>query len=118
VVGLSARRVPPVAENVRDFADEWAGAEWEEARAWSAPAPAVEAAHRRLKGGAESAWNGFLSIRSCTGGPIQIGLSGREKNPPAWLRISGGASGPWRVEDARSEPWPECRGAELLGRPT
>jgi hypothetical protein len=117
VAGESVRRVQPLAENVRDFADEWIGSPWVEAKAWSASDPALASAHSRLQEARHKTLGGFTSIRACTGGATQIGLAGQ--NTKGWFLIARGApSGPWTMERVARQAAPDCTGPETLKRET
>jgi hypothetical protein len=115
VTGESVRRVQPVAENVRDFVDEWVSSSWSEAKAWSASDPALAAAHSALQAARWKTLGGFASIRSCTGEATQIELAGNEAS--GWFMIvRGGASGPWTLERVARRPAAGCTGPDTLDR--
>jgi hypothetical protein len=63
VVGDRVRRVAPLADRPRDFAEEWIAAPWSDAKHWTAPGADLEGLHTRLarkKTGLE-----YMSIRKC-----------------------------------------------------
>ncbi|MEA3009820.1 MAG: hypothetical protein QOJ91_1512 [Sphingomonadales bacterium] len=115
VAGDSVRRVQPVAESVRDFADEWIDSPWSEAKDWSAPGRATAAAHSALQAARWKTLGGFASIRACTGGATQIEIAG--EGAPGWfLVVRGGAAGPWTLERVERRAVAGCGGPDRLGR--
>ncbi len=115
VAGESVRRVQPVAESVRDFADEWIESPWAEAKEWSAGGPGLAAAHSALQAARHGTLGGFASIRACAGGATQVELADSEAG---WfLIVRGGAAGPWTVARAARKAAAECAGPNRLGRP-
>ncbi|HYW17672.1 MAG TPA: hypothetical protein VE891_16150 [Allosphingosinicella sp.] len=115
VVGESVRRVQPVAESVRDFADEWITAPWAEAKAWSGGDPALAAAHSGLQAARYETLGGFASIRACSGGATRIEIAGQDG--PGWfLRVRGGAAGPWTMERVERRAGAGCAGPDSPGR--
>ncbi|MGA9583400.1 MAG: hypothetical protein WBR13_15680 [Allosphingosinicella sp.] len=113
VSGEIVRRVQPVAENVRDFADEWVTAPWREAKDWSGSDPALAAAHSGLQAARYKTLGGFASIRACAGGAIQIEISGQDR--PGWFfLVRGGAAGPWTMERVERRPVSNCSGQDAL----
>ncbi|HEX8308621.1 MAG TPA: hypothetical protein VF645_09415 [Allosphingosinicella sp.] len=116
VAGGSVGRVQPVAENVRDFADEWISSPWAEAKAWSASHPGLAAAHSGLGAARYKTLAGFASIRACQGGTTQIELAGQEG--PGWfLLVRGGVAGPWTVERVSRRTSAGCTGPNRLEGP-
>jgi hypothetical protein len=116
VAGGTVRRVQPVAENVRDFVDEWIDSPWAEAKDWSGSDPALAAAHSRLKAARFETLGGFASIRACAGGTSQVAIGGRDGR--GWfLRVRGGAAGPWTVEKVARRAATDCAGPGRLERP-
>lgn len=115
VAGGSVRRVQPVAENVRDFVDEWVESPWTEAKAWSGNNPALASAHARLQAARHETLRGFDSVRGCSGGFIEVQFD--EQSGPNWfVLVGGGPEGPWTLERAGRRPVKECLGADGLPR--
>jgi hypothetical protein len=111
VAGESVRRVQPVAENVRDFADEWIGSPWVEAKVWSAGDPALEPAHSSLRAARYESLGGFASVRACAGGRTQIEVA--QRGGPAWfLSVRGGPKGPWTMERVVRRRAKDCAGPD------
>ena len=116
VSGESVRRVQPVAENVRDFADEWITSPWAEAKDWSGSDSALAAAHARLKSARGETLGGFASIRACAGGATQVEIGGRDGQ--SWfLVVAGGSKGPWTMERVARRAAAGCTGADILRNP-
>ncbi|HEX8623623.1 MAG TPA: hypothetical protein VF782_00950 [Allosphingosinicella sp.] len=116
VAGGSVRRVQPVAENVRDFVDEWIDSPWAEAKAWSGSDPGLAPAHRGLKAARDMTLGGFASILACRGGATQIELAGQEG--PGWfLLVRGGVAGPWTMERVTRRAAASCAGPNRLNPP-
>lgn len=108
VTGETARRVQPVAENVRDFADEWISSPWAEAKGWSGSDPGLAAAHSRLQSARYKTLGGFVSTRRCSGGATRIELG--EQGGTGWfLIVRGGQAGPWTVERVGRRTEARCR---------
>lgn len=115
VRGDKAVRVQPVAENVRDFVDEWIDSPWAEAKGWSAGDSALAAAHARLQSARWKTLAGFASIRACKSGATQVEIAGNDA--PGWFLLArGGAAGPWRLERAERRAISECDGPDRLGK--
>ncbi|MGZ8420652.1 MAG: hypothetical protein ACXWU3_14380 [Allosphingosinicella sp.] len=115
VAGERVRRVQPVAENVRDFVDEWVDSPWAEAKDWSGRDPALAGAHAGLKAARWETLGGFATIRAC-GGVTQVEIAGRDG--PGWfLIVRGGANGPWTMERVARRPAAGCTGAEGTPHP-
>jgi hypothetical protein len=115
VAGDSVRRVPPVAESVRDFVDEWISSPWAEAKAWSGSDPALAAAHSALEASRLETLRGFDSVRACSGDSTEVQLD--VLTGPNWfLLVRGGADGPWTLERAARRSAKPCLGADGLPR--
>jgi hypothetical protein len=115
VAGESVRRVQPVAENIRDFVDEWVDSPWAEAKAWSGSDPGLAAAHSGLQAARYKTLGGFASIRGCRGGATQIELAGQDG--PGWFLLArGGAAGPWTMERVTRRAAAGCRGPDASTR--
>ncbi|HEX8126189.1 MAG TPA: hypothetical protein VF548_11450 [Allosphingosinicella sp.] len=115
VAGDSVRRVQPVAESVRDFADEWISSPWAEAKDWSGRDPALAAAHKALQAARLETLRGFDSVRGCSGDSTEVQLD--DRSGPNWfLLVRGGPDGPWTLERAARRPSKGCLGADGLPR--
>ena len=115
VAGESVQRIQPVAESIRDFADEWIEAPWAEARDWSRSDPALAAAHSALQAARHKTLGGFASIRACAGGATQVEIGGQEG--PGWfLLVRGGVAGPWTMERVARRAAAGCAGPDRLNR--
>lgn len=115
VTGESVRRVQPVAESVRDFADEWIVSTWAEAKAWSGPDPALAGAHSALQAAHLETLRGFDSVRGCSGDTNEVQLD--DRSGPNWfLLIRGGPEGPWTLERAARRSGKQCLSADGLPR--
>lgn len=114
VSGEAVRRMQPVAESVRDFADEWISSPWAEAKSWSGKDPALAAAHSALRSARHETLRGFDSVRGCSGGATEVQLD--DRTGPNWfLLVRGGPEGPWTLERAAHRSAKQCLDAD--GRP-
>lgn len=114
VTGESVRRVQPVAQSVRDFADEWIVSPWAEAKNWSGSDPALARAHSALQAARHDTLRGFDSVRGCSGNSAEVQLD--DRSGPNWfLLVRGGPEGPWTLERAARRSAKECLNAD--GRP-
>lgn len=111
----SVKRVQPVAENLRDFADEWIRSPWSEAADWSQRSW-FEAPHWRVAGrGKPIAMAEFVSIRACDDGAAQVELA--HSDTRWFLKVRGGSRGPWTVERIGAvSALAECTGPDQLPR--
>ncbi|HYG30271.1 MAG TPA: hypothetical protein VD887_08660 [Allosphingosinicella sp.] len=117
--GDAVRRIQPAAFNVRDFVDAWIGAPWTEAGDWSAPAPAIADAHRRLSAleGSEGVGLGFGPIRRCRSGATEVRLDPRRYDnaggrlAPWYVYVRG--PGPFQIAGAGQERSEPCLGPDL-----
>ncbi len=108
----AARRIAPVAETPRDFADEWIVTPWREAAAWTAPAARRPSAalHDRLR---RLHFLSYTSLRACPAGLVQVAL---EKDGARYfLRVSEGPD--YRLVSVARRPDPRCRGPNQLPEP-
>lgn len=115
VRGETVRRVQPVAENVRDFVDEWIVSPWSEAKDWSAPDPALAGSHGRLHPDRYALLDEFASIRSCGGSLTQLEI-GAPEGPGWFFLVRGSEAGPWRMERVARQAKAECSGADRFQR--
>jgi hypothetical protein len=115
VAGESVRRIQPVAENVRDFVDEWIASPWAEAKAWSAGDPALARIHARLEAGRYALLGEFGSVRACGDGITQVEMN-NERGPGWFFFAKGGESGPWILERVGRRAEAACAGPDLLKR--
>ena len=115
VAGDSVRRIQPVAESVRDFADEWISSPWAEAKDWSGRDPGLAAAHKALQESRFETLGGFDSVRACSGDLNEVQLDD-QKGPNWFLVIRGGPDGPWTLERAARRAAKPCLGADGLPR--
>jgi hypothetical protein len=115
VAGDSVRRIQPVAESVRDFADEWISSPWAEAKDWSGRDPGLAAAHKALHESRFETLGGFDSVRACSGDLNEVQLDD-QKGPNWFLVIRGGPDGPWTLERAARRAAKPCLGADGLPR--
>lgn len=113
VAGESVRRVQPVAENVRDFVDEWIASPWAEAKDWSGSDPALPRLHAQLNSGRTELAGEFASIRACGKGVTQVELS-RGKRPGWYFLAKGGEAGPWTVQRVEPRAAAACSGPDRL----
>lgn len=113
VAGESVRRVQPVAENVRDFVDEWIASPWVEAKDWSGSDPALPRLHAQLHAGRSELVGEFASIRACGNGVTQVELS-RGKRPGWYVFATGGEAGPWTVQRVEPKAAAACPGPDRL----
>jgi hypothetical protein len=115
VAGDSVRRVQPVAESVRDFADEWISSPWPEAKAWSGRDPGLAPAHQALQESRYETLAGFDSVRGCSADSTEVQLGDR-KGPNWFLLVRGGPDGPWTLERASRRSSKGCLDAAGLPR--
>jgi hypothetical protein len=115
VAGENVRRVQPVAESARDFADEWISSPWTEAKGWSGSDPALAKAHSALQAARRETLRGFDSVRACSGDYDEVQLD--DRGGPNWfLLIRGGTDGPWTLERAARRSAKRCLDADGLPR--
>jgi hypothetical protein len=113
VVGDKVRRIPPLADTPRDFADEWIVSQWSEARQWTAPEAAsrLEAIHAELN--KNKSGLGYASIRSCRQGATQIEIRPQDSDTMHYyLLVSGNRD--FAMTDVSRAPDPFCRGKNLF----
>jgi hypothetical protein len=113
--GDVVRRVQPVAENVRDFVDEWIVSPWAEAKDWSGKDPELARLHARLHPDYYPLLDEFASIRSCGGGLTQIEI-GADEGPGWFFFVRGGEQGPWTMERVARRTAGDCVGPDRLSR--
>lgn len=115
VSGDRVARIQPAAFNVRDFADEWIGASWDEARRWSARA--LESPHRAIGADlAARAYGAFGAIRRCRSGGHSVTLQrfarrGGVEDGAWYFTVLG--DGPYRMVHAGRRPASGCEGPDL-----
>jgi hypothetical protein len=115
IAGESVSRVQPVAESVRDFADEWISSPWAEAKLWSGSHPGLAGAHAGLQSARYKILEGFASIRNCAGGATQVEIAGQ--GGLGWfLLIRRSATGPWTMERVTRRRMARCNGPDTLKR--
>jgi hypothetical protein len=113
VSGNSARRVPPVAESLRDFVDEWIVSPWTEAKGWSGQDPELVRIHARLHSDRYPLLGEYASIRACGGGLTQIEI-GSDEGPGWFFRARGDVDGPWTLERVARRGSADCSGPNRL----
>lgn len=113
VAGENVRRMQPVAENVRDFVDEWIASLWAEAKHWSAPDPALPRLHAQLHSGRSELAGEFASIRACGRGLTQVEI-GADIGAGWFFLVRGGEQGPWTLDRVARRAAPGCTGRDRL----
>jgi hypothetical protein len=118
--GDTARRVAPVAFNVRDFVDEWMDADWAEAADWTAHVPRLADLHRRLAPSNHS--RPYLEqgpVHGCAPDLHQIEIDafdsesgGANRRQATWYFLVRG-KGPYLLADVRPAPLTTCGGPDL-----
>jgi hypothetical protein len=116
ISGDRVRRVQPVAENVRDFADEWIASKWAEAKDWSGGDRALEASHSAVAGAHYKTLDEFASIRDCEDGLTQIEIADR-RGAGWFLFARGDSDGPWTMERVERQARTRCTGPDRLSQP-
>ncbi len=101
-------RIQPVAENARDFVDEWASSPWREARTWSAPR--LRRRHALIARQATRFRLGFEAVRHCPGGLTEFELDG-DRGPTWFLVVSG--TGPYRMAQVSRRARPGCNNGSM-----
>ena len=115
VAGNTVRRVPPVAESVRDFVDEWIVSPWTEAKDWSGPDPELARLHARIHPDHYRQLDEFASIRACGGGLTQVEI-GADEGPSWFFLVRDRRESPWIMERVGRRAAAGCSGPNRLGK--
>lgn len=121
VVGDQVGRVQPIAENGRDFVDEWLQTKWTDSKRWSelANASKLEEIHSsiaRLRDPKSKNWTSFSygAVRGCSGNStlFQVELD-QDPGSPLFFRIREGNNS-FTMISASPKPDPKCTGHDLM----
>jgi hypothetical protein len=123
-------RVQPIANNARDFVDEWLQIPWSEAAEWSAPPlSALKSIHDRFDYKLRPATNGsggaptieaYGPVRACTsadrGFQVEIDLSDASPTAPASKLYAIVSQSPtaFTMLSINSQPDPACHGPDIM----
>jgi len=132
-------RIQPIADNGRDFVDEWLQTPWDEAKIWAAPEglPTLEPIHKKIEALHDPAVKEFPEfefgpVRLCTDSPshLQVELrqapSGQPKSrhaPPTYFQIEQVQFAQGQIEKAESTftllsastlSNPRCTGPDII----
>ncbi len=114
VAGDRVTRVAPLAENARDFAEEWIQSDWKTMAPWTARAD-LAGLQAKLHG---IEFFEYASVRRCGQGRTQIELTptplppARPDTQPYFLVVRGDKD--FRLLDAARTPDPDCKGPNLF----
>ena len=126
------QRIQPIADNVRDFVDEWLQAPWGEAKHWATPEalPSLEPVHNKIEALHDPAVKEFPElqygpVRPCSDSPSHFQVELRQAPtvqpkprpaPPTYFQIEKGNAA-FTLLSASTVPNPRCNGAEVLTAP-
>jgi hypothetical protein len=116
VNGDRVRRIAPVAQSSRDFADEWIVSPWMQARAWSDPKNivALKRWHERLRGIDESPSYEFSAIHACTDGAhhVEVDIVDPRNDAEYFLSVDGDKT--FVLRGVAEHASARCNGVDLL----
>jgi len=122
-------RIQPIADNGRDFVDEWLQAPWGEAKKWAAPEglPSLEPIHKRIEALHDPAIKDFPvfeygPVRPCADATTHYQVELRQASagpakprpaPPTFFQIEEGKNA-FTMLSASTQPNPHCTGADIM----
>ena len=112
-------RIPPLAENARDFVDEWLISRWRDVSKWSSDdaVAALQTWHARLRGGEgnDHASGEFKSVHACDGrsDAVEVEIAMDTDDVDYFLRVEG-TPDTFRLTHVGTESDPGCGGEDLL----
>jgi hypothetical protein len=105
VAGDTVRRIPPLADSPRDFADEWIVSDWSAIAPWTAK-PQLQALHDKLKAVGHF---DYISVRGCrVPSRTQIEVEDPDGQTHYYFLVAAGAD--MRMLDAAQTPDRTCTG--------
>jgi len=114
--GDTVRRVQPVANTARDFADEWVVSAWTQASAWTEPKQRTELQkwHERLRGKDMPDYS-FVAIHACKdrADHVEVEMTDQRDESDYFLSVVGGAEN-FRLTRVAERADPHCAGKDLL----
>ena len=117
VHGDVVQRIAPLAENPRDFADEWVTSIWKEAGEWSSPSN--RARLRALHDETHKIRNmDYLSLHACSGGPDRFQIETEkidETGGSYFFQVQG--RGDYRMLDITRHADPRCNLPDTIDPP-
>lgn len=108
VTGDTVRRIPPLADSARDFADEWTVLAWKDAAPWTERRSLARL--QRLHATLHKDRFEFNSVRSCTGAPNRTQIEVGDDPDHYYLQVLG-SGGAFTMLDVARQPDPSCTGA-------
>ena len=125
-------RIQPIADNVRDFVDEWLQAPWGEAEKWAAPEglPTLEPIHRKIQALRDpnvKEWPEFQygPVHPCTDATSHFQVELRQTTagqpkprpaPPTFFQIKQ-ANNAFTLLSDSTVPDPHCKGEDIMTVP-
>lgn len=122
VDGNDVKRIPPLAENARDFVDEWIVMRWGSVAPWTAddPAAALQQWHERVRGSDNHVFADFRSAHACDGRADAVEVEIERDSPDVnqdgmryFLRVEGTPLD-FKMVRVDTESDPRCGGDDLL----
>jgi len=131
VSGKQIVRVQPVANNGRDFVDEWLRSPWADVQAWSAPSASasLEPTHQKiwsLRDPKAKDWPSFTygPVRTCTDSKAHFQVELDEEwfenqktrpDKPTFFHIQTGINS-FTMLSASAQPDPRCTGPDIMAK--
>jgi hypothetical protein len=117
VIEDTVRRIAPLAESPRDFADEWIASSWADAASWTSTAarPRLERLHERLH---RLRFLDYVSEHGCPGGRYQIEVEPSDPGDGAtnyYFLVDGRAD--FAMFDVARAADPACNKPDLIDPP-
>ncbi len=116
VHGDVVQRIAPLAENPRDFADEWVTSIWKEAGEWSSPSnrARLRAVHDETR---KIHYMDYLSQHACSGAPdrFQIEAGKIDERGSYFFQVQG--RGDYRMLDVARHADPRCNLPDTIDPP-
>jgi hypothetical protein len=131
VSGKQFTRIQPIANNGRDFVDEWLQSPWTDAQRWTAPEglPTLEPVYKKiaaLRDPKAKEWPSFTygPVRSCTDSPSHFQVELDEgwwveqqkdwrPDKPTFFHIQEGENS-FTILSASDKPDPRCTGHDIM----
>ena len=122
VDGNDVKRIPPLAENARDFVDEWIVMRWGSVAPWTAddPAAALQHWHERVRGSDTPVFADFRSAHACDGRADAVEVEIERDSPDVdqdgvryFLRVEGTPLD-FRMVRVDTESDERCGGDDVL----
>ena len=108
VEGDTVRRMPPLANNAREFVEEWIQSPWSEAAGWTAPSVNLKAMHDRLHA---KPYGEFRSVERCGNAATQIEIVNEELDARTFFEVAGAEN--FTMTRVSNAPDLKCSGKNL-----